>query len=69
MHIGPVFWTCTCGIVGSNPCHVNILLVSCGRHFVILYYMRITIPNFKTLHTVLCINITYIYFQPHLHTC
>jgi hypothetical protein len=25
--------------------------------------------NFKTLHTVLCISITYIYFQPHLHTC
>jgi hypothetical protein len=58
MHIGSVFWTCTCGIVGSNPCHVNILLVSCGRHFVILYYMRITIPKFGIFRN--CISLAYI---------
>jgi hypothetical protein len=37
--------------------------VSRRKHIPAWYY------NFITLHTVSCISITYIYFQPHLHTC
>jgi hypothetical protein len=56
-----------------DVCKIYIVVVevtASSTYLLFCSFMKLALNmNFKTLHTVLCISIAYIYFQPHLHTC